>query len=226
MRRCIFCFALLTTTLALANSAGAQTSFEMGEMQGPVLYEGGIAPASYYGHAMQLPTGPNSNWGYSGTCCSNVWAGYCEENQGCRHCGRHHHHAGCCKTNLWRRLMCIRPKLFGNNGCCGRQGCGKARCGNCGRCGCSSGGSNCASGTCGGGNCGLDSYGPANGETLGAPGAEEVMPSPPQSNSPQTQSPEKLPYDDAASPGDGDQSSVRKSWNMPRVTSSRVSSRR
>ncbi|HEV7222504.1 MAG TPA: hypothetical protein VGN42_07370 [Pirellulales bacterium] len=214
MRRCIFCFALLTTTLALANSAGAQTSFEMGELQGPVLYEGGVAPASYYGHVMQLPAGPNSNWGYSGTCCSNVWAGYCEANQGCRHCGRHRK-AGCCKTSLWRRLMCARPKLFGNNGCCGQQGCGQARRCNCGACGCSSGAANC-----GGGDCGIGNYGPADGEGLDAAGAEEVMPLPPQTK------PEKLPYDEAASPGDDDQSSVRKSWNMPRVTSSRVSSRR
>lgn len=213
MRRSIFSFALLMSILALANSASAQTSFEMAEMQGAMTYEGGISPAGYYGRydgqAMQLPSGPNSNWGYSGTCCSNVWAGYCEENQGCPRCG-HHRNAGCCKTSLWQRLMCARPKLFGNSNCCGRS-----QCRGCGRCRCSSGATNC-----GAGNCGMGYYGPLNGENSGAAGAEEVMPMPPQSNLP-----EKLPYDGAASPADDNQSSVRRSWSMPRITSSRVKSR-
>jgi hypothetical protein len=213
MRRCIFSFAWLTSILALANSASAQTSFEMAEMQGAMTYEGGVSPAGYYGHAMQLPTGPNSNWGYSGTCCSNIWAGYCEEHQGCRHgC---HRNAGCGKTSLWQRLMCARPKLFGNSNCCGRS-----HCRGCGRRGCSSGAGNCGAGNCGSGNCSVGHYGPLNGENSGAADAEEIMPMPPETNLP-----EKLPYD-AASPGDDHQTSVRKGWNMPRITSSHVKSRR
>jgi hypothetical protein len=212
---------LLTSILALANSASAQTSYEMVEMQGAMTYGGGVSPAGYYGGydspAMQLPSGPNSNWGYSGTCCSNVWAGYCEENQGCPRCGDHRN-AGCCKTRLWQRLICARPKLFGNSSCCGRS-----QCRGCGRCGCSSGAANCGAGNCGSGYCGAGNYGAGNygaGETSGAAGAEEVMPMPPQSNSP-----ENLPHDGAASPADDNQSSVRRSWSMPRITSSRVKSR-
>lgn len=97
------------------------------QAQSPIAYDDGGAPTIMPGRApagysynfnvpCAMPTAP-TNWGYAGTCCSNIWAGYCDNEQGCP--------SVFCHGGLWCRLTHCRPKLFGaKHGCnCRHHGC-------------------------------------------------------------------------------------------------------
>ena len=202
MRLAIFSMALFSSAFLTASFAAAQPPYVGGVEHEVVMDEGysptGLAPAGYYGYRGPMNWGaPNSNWGYSGGCCSNVWDGYCEE-QSC-------HQLGCHKGSLWCKLKCFRVKIFGSKSCCCGQSCCQSHCGQgcCNGCGVSHAGEEMA---------------PAAEYDAGEP---EAMPLPPQ-----TRSSHASPLSKASRSQRNDHAGVRQSWSMPRMSSAQKSSRR
>ena len=114
MRLAIFSMTLFSTALVAAKFAEAQSPYAGGVehevVMGDPYSQGGYSPAGYYSYrAPQGLSGPNSTWGYGGSCCSNVWDGYCAE-QHCNQLGCH----GCQKSSFWCKLKCARIKIFGS----------------------------------------------------------------------------------------------------------------
>lgn len=194
--------AILSLTLSL--SAFAATDFAAA--QSPYVDEpghqshlgGSFAPGPYYAYRapMNLGYGVNGTWGYNGTCCDNVWDGYCAE-QSCSHCQ---------KGSFWCKLKCARIKIFGKKQCGCQHG------------GCQSGCGHCCSGGCGAAHA-SDAMPPAVEYDSGEP--EEIMPLPPQ-----TRSSHASPLSRASRSMRNDQPGVRQSWSMPRMTSTQGAARR
>lgn len=195
MRLATFSLTLFSSALLATNFAAAQANYET-QAEHEVVMTDGYAPAGYYAYRapMGMVAGPNSNWGYTGTCCANVWDGYCEENQGC-------HQLGCHKGSLWCKLKCMRIKIFGGKQC------------GCQQCCCNSHSGHCCGNGCGAAHAGEMPAPPADYDPAEP---EEHMPLPPQVRSPRTTTASK-----AALRARKNQAAVRQSWSMPRMSSTR-----
>lgn len=199
MRLAIFSFAVFSTALLFtAKLPAAQAPYEVADEHEVVMADGD-APAGYYAYRASLGWGvANSNWGYGGTCCSNVWDGYCAE-QSC-------HRPGCHNGSLRCKLKCMRIKIFGSKSC------------GCQHCGCQSHGNPCCGHGCGAAHPG----------EMTAPAADyesseplEAMPMPPQARSSRA-----APSSEAARRARDSQTIARQSWSMPRMSSGQGSQRR
>ncbi len=201
MRLAAFSLSIIASTLCSASLIHAQSIYETADAGVAPIPVGGAWHMGYsynYSNPHALPMG-NSNWGYAGTCCSNIWSGYCEEEQGChRGCSHGCNSCGGCSCGgLWCKLWRGRPKLFGSKGHCGCQ-------------------QSCQQGGCGAEGC--STAVPFRSAESDAAETEQLMPLPPH--------PRRQPYDDAPSPGDETRSKMRKSYRMPQMTSARVKPRR
>ncbi|HVX60401.1 MAG TPA: hypothetical protein VHC19_07365 [Pirellulales bacterium] len=205
MRLSVFSFGVVALTLLSAGSVRAQT-YPTGPAAIPVMVGSAFHPgySFNYSNPYAYPTGPH-NWGYAGTCCSNIWAGYCDEEQGCHH-GLFHGGLRCKLKHCGQKLLRSRRHCG-----CRSHGCG---CGHETR---------CSNGSC----CG----GPGAYEDAEAPPAELLAPPRP----PEPMRPEATPpsYDEppprseeAPSPSDEARPRVRKSYRMPQMTSARAKTRR
>lgn len=203
MRLSVFSFGVVALTLLSAGSVRAQP-YPTGPAAIPVMVGSSFHPgySFNYSNPYAYPTGPH-NWGYAGTCCSNIWAGYCDEEQGCHH--------GLFHGGLRCKLKHCGQKLFGSKRHCGcrSQGCG------CGHETCCSGGSCCR--------------GSAVYEDAQAPPEEMLAPRrPPETSPSETAPPEPAQpsSDEAPSPSDEARRRVRKSYRMPQMTSARAKARK
>lgn len=203
MRLLVFSFGVVALTLLSAGLAQAQT-YAAGHPTGPAAIPMMVGSSFHPGYSFNYsnpyayPTGPH-NWGYSGTCCSNIWAGYCEEEQGCYH--------GLFRGGLRCKLKQCGCKLFS----------ARRRCGCCSH-GCSCGHETyCSAGSC----CGA----PGVYEDAAAPPAELMAPRPPEELQP-TYDEGPSPSDEGPAPNDDEaRPRVRKSYRMPQMTSARAKSR-
>lgn len=128
--------AVAIVAIALAGSADqasaadmAQAGFAYGGWGGPAMVGGyggfggpGYYSAGYMGGYMGGYVG-GGGWGYNGSCCNNIWAGYCSEK---RCCG-----GGCFAKHRSRALgcgagPCCQPTC--GQGSCGQGNCGQADC--------------------------------------------------------------------------------------------------
>ncbi|HUY91705.1 MAG TPA: hypothetical protein VMV10_23385 [Pirellulales bacterium] len=208
MRLAIFSLTLFSFALLAADFAEAQTPYVGGGehevVMGDPYSQGGYAAAGNYAYRapMGLGGGPNSTWGYGGTCCANVWDGYCEQQQGCHRLGCN----GCQKGSLWCKLKCMRIKIFGGKQCGCQQGCCHSHCSH----GCGN--------ACGG----------VHGGEMAAPPADYDSAEPAESMplSPQARSPKPSSASEAAQRARNGQAAVRQSWSMPRMSSVQGSTRR
>jgi hypothetical protein len=188
----LFSFAVIATELAVA-----QTTY-MDEPGHQSHLGGSFAPGPYYAYRapMNLGYGVNGTWGYTGTCCDNIWDGYCEE-QSCSHCQ---------KGSFWCKLKCARIKIFGRKQCGCQHG------------GCTSGCGHCCSGGCGAGHV-VGVMAPSSDYDSAEP--VESMPLPPQARSSHAS-----PLSKASRTTRNDQSGARQSWSMPRMSSTHGAVRR
>lgn len=203
MRLAIFSLTLSLYAFVATQFAAAQTTY-IDEPGHQSHLGGSFAPGPYYAYRapMNLGYGVNATWGYNGTCCDNVWDGYCGE-QRCRHCQ---------KGSFWCKLKCSRINIFAKKQCgCQHSGCQS----NCGHC-CAGGCSSCG---CGSGHAG----GPMAPPTAEYDSAEpvETMPLPPQ-----TRSSHASPLSKASRSTRNGQPGVRQNWSMPRMSSTHGAMRR
>lgn len=196
MRLAVFPSTLFSIALFAANLPGAQAPSEaVGEHE--VVMTEGYAPTGYYAYRAPMGWGvANSNWGYGGTCCSNVWDGYCAE-QNC-------HRLGCHQGSMRCKLKCMRIKIFGSKQC----GCN----------GCQSHGNHCCGNGCGAAQAGEVTAPPTDYESSVPP---ESMPMPPQARSSKSSR-----ASGAARRARDSQAVVRQNWSMPRMSSAQGSQHR
>jgi hypothetical protein len=202
MRLAIFSLTLSLFAFVAPQFAAAQTTY-IDEPGHQSHLGGSFAPGPYYAYRapMNLGYGVNATWGYNGTCCDNVWDGYCGE-QRCRHCQ---------KGSFWCKLKCSRINIFGKKQCgCQHGGCNSG-CGHCCAGGCSGG---CGSGHAGG------TMAPSAAEYDSAEPVDS-MPLPPQ-----TRSSHASPLSKASRSTRNDQPGVRQNWSMPRMSSTHGAVRR
>ena len=218
MRLATFSLTLFSSAFLAASFAAAQAPYVGGEHEVIVNdpYAAGVSPpgiasnAGYYAYRlpMGLGAGANRTWGYGGTCCSNVWDGYCNEQNchqlgGCKRCKGCN---GCNKPSFWSKLKCSRINIFASKSCGCQHGHCQANCGH-----------SCSS-------CGA-----AQADEATAPAADydpgdagEAMPLPPQARSSRA-----MPLAGVSRAELDDETVVHQSWSMPRMSSApKKSSRR
>ena len=136
----IVMLVLVAGTVVEADAAEMlQAGFAYGGWGGPANFGyGGYAGPNYAyagypgGYAGGYAGG--GGWGYTGSCCSNVWAGYCNEMQGCGGCrvGHRHRRLGCgagpccqpsCAQGVCGQPACQPAPVCGPAPCARRHGC-------------------------------------------------------------------------------------------------------
>ena len=115
-----------------ADRAGAadlsQAGFAYGGWAGPASFGYGYAGPAYQSIGNVGGYVGGGGWGYSGSCCANIWDGYCSENRGCGGCGG----CGSCRIKHRRRALgcgagpCCQPAC--NDGACGAVDCCQPAC--------------------------------------------------------------------------------------------------
>jgi hypothetical protein len=199
-----FAAALVTLALGAATPEAqaaemSQAGFGYGGMGAGYGGWGGAMGAGYGGWGYASPAfgyagynggmggyaGGGGGWGYTGSCCNNIWAGYCNEIG----CGRRCHVKHRCRALGCGAGPCCQPTC--DTGACG-DACGAPSCGSaapCGRrhfchrfrraCGSLCGmGSGCYSGSCGASM----GYGYEEGAVMG--GYDNIEPASPSDEAP------------------------------------------
>jgi hypothetical protein len=160
---CLVAIVMLVLAGAVAEAGAAemlQAGLAYGGWGGPMGlgYAGYGGPNYAYAGYAGYPNGyvGGGGWGYSGSCCNNIWAGYCNEMHGCGGCHVRHRHrrlgcgAGPCAQPSCAQAPCgqpaCQPTVCGPAPCVRRHGCFLRRrhcgagCGAGAGCGCNGGG--------------------------------------------------------------------------------------
>ena len=129
LKKKLIAIIALACSAERANAADlAQAGFAYGGWGGPAMFGNGYAGPAYFSTGYPGGYVGGGGWGYGGSCCNNIWAGYCNEMQGCGGCGG----CGGCRVKHRHRALgcgagpCCQPTCA--QGACGAVDCCPAAC--------------------------------------------------------------------------------------------------
>jgi hypothetical protein len=125
--------ALAIVALALAGSADqaraadlSAAGFAYGGWGGPATFGYGYGGPAYYSTGYMGGYVGGGGWGYTGSCCNDIWAGYCNEMQCCGGCRvKHRHRALGCGAGPCCQPTCAQGACGPAADCC-QPGCDQA----------------------------------------------------------------------------------------------------